>query len=95
MQNLFAAATEVGVRCTRLIDLTIEELNLSDESVFLDLERVPLSPKAAEFFAEAVDARTEGNVFLTANGAAWKRLKIQRTFKKVRDSLGMDSDVRI
>src|SRR5262249_36196403 len=55
--------------------------------------RIPIGRKLGELLDQAIGARTEGPVFLSPAGKAWRVENLSRTYSRLRDLAGLPRDL--
>ena len=57
------------------------------------VRRIPIGRKLGELLDRAIGNRTEGPVFLSPSGCAWKVGNLSRTYSRLRDQAGLPKDL--
>jgi integrase len=55
--------------------------------------RIPIGRKLGDLLNAAIGNRTEGPVFLSPSGRAWKVGNLSRTYSRLRDQAGLPKDL--
>ena len=55
--------------------------------------RIPIGRKLGELLDRAIGTRTEGPVFLSPAGKAWRVANLSRTYSRLRDEAGLPRDL--
>jgi integrase len=53
------------------------------------VRRIPIGRKLGELLDRAIGTRTEGPVFLSPAGKAWRVANLRRTYSRLRDEAGL------
>jgi site-specific recombinase XerD len=57
------------------------------------MRRIPIGRKLGDLLNAAIGNRTEGPVFLSPSGRAWKVGNLSRTYSRLRDQAGLPKDL--
>jgi len=58
-----------------------------------EVRRIPIGRKLGELLDQAIGTRTEGPVFLSPAGKAWRVPNLSRTYSRLRDDAGLPTDL--
>ena len=91
----FTASDKVGGPGS-LLDRTNRVITLKEHKTARktgQARRIPIGKKLGELLDQGIGDRTEGPVFLSPSGRAWKVGNLSRTYSRLRDQAGLPKDL--
>jgi integrase len=100
---IYSALRQCGARPGELCRATIADVDRANRVITLkehktarktgQVRRIPIGRKLRELLDQAIGDRTEGPVFLSPSGRAWKVGNLSRTYSRLRDQAGLPKDL--
>ena len=100
---IYLALRQCGARPGELCRATIADIDRAARAIILKdhktarktgkPRRIPIGRKFGELLDQAIGTRTEGPVFLSPAGKAWRVPNLSRTYSRLRDLAGLPSDL--
>ena len=100
---IYSALRQCGARPGELCRATIADIDRTANAIVLRehktvrktgrARRIPIGRKLSEMLKQAIAERTEGPVFLTPSGRAWRVENLSRTYSRLRDIAGLPKDL--
>jgi integrase/recombinase XerC/integrase/recombinase XerD len=100
---IYSALRQCGARPGELCCVTIADVDRANRVITLkehktarktgQARRIPIGRKLGEILNQAIGDRTEGPVFLSPSGRAWRVGNLSRTYSRLRDQAGLPKDL--
>jgi integrase/recombinase XerC/integrase/recombinase XerD len=100
---IYSALRQCGARPGELCRVIIANVDRANRVITLkdhktarktgQVRRIPVGKKLGELLDQAIGDRTEGPVFLSTSGRAWKVGNLSRTYSRLRDEAGLPKDL--
>ena len=100
---IYSALRQCGARPGELCRATIADVDRLNRVITLkehktarktgQPRRIPIGRKLGELLDQAIGTRTEGPVFLSPAGKAWRVANLSRTYSRLRDEAGLPRDL--
>lgn len=100
---IYSALRQCGARPGELCRITIADVDRTKRVITLkehktanktgQARRIPIGKKLGELLNQAIGDRTEGPVFLSPAGRAWRVGNLSRTYSRLRDLAGLPKDL--
>jgi integrase/recombinase XerC/integrase/recombinase XerD len=100
---IYSALRQCGARPGELCRATIADVDRANRVITLkehktarktgQVKRIPIGRKFGELLDQAIGTRTDGPVFLSPSGRAWKVGNLSRTYSRLRDQAGLPKDL--
>lgn len=88
---IYRVSRVLKVRCFRLAELQIGDVDLRGRTATIEGQEVPLCEDLVALLTAAAGDRDEGPVFLTPKGRQWTSNRLNKTFGKVKRLFDIDS----
>jgi len=100
---IYSALRQCGARPGELCRITIADVDRASCVITLkehktarktgQPRRIPIGRKLGELLDQAIGTRTQGPVFLSPAGKAWRASNLSRTYSRLRDNAGLPKDL--
>jgi prepilin-type N-terminal cleavage/methylation domain-containing protein len=100
---IYSALRQCGARPGELCRATIADVDRPNRVITLkehktarktgQQRRIPIGRRLGELVDQAIGMRTDGPVFLSPSGRAWKVGNLSRTYSRLRDQAGLPKDL--
>jgi integrase len=100
---IYSALRQCGARPGELCRATIADVDRINRVITLkehktarkagQPRRIPIGRKLGDLLDQAIGTRTEGPVFLSPAGKAWRVANLSRTYSRLRDEAGLPRDL--
>ena len=100
---IYSSLRQCGARPGELCRATIADVDRANRVITLKEHktarktgqdrRIPIGRRLGDLLDQAIGDRTEGPVFLSPSGRAWKVGNLSRTYSRLRDQAGLPKDL--